>query len=135
LDLHIQAFRLAELVPGDGMPDGSFDSPYDRVDMPTQQVDAFLPRYQPRQSSIRRSGEHRRDGGARGVHRVRYLSHHKQLRALIVPQLATAFKKQFGRDSGDSPVYRTADAKQSSLRSARSTGRCRSRRRDASGAR
>ena len=32
---------------------------------------------------------------------VRYLSHHKQLRALgLIPELAAAFQKQFGRDSG-----------------------------------
>ena len=43
---------------------------------------------------------------------VRYLSHHKQLRALaLIPELAAAFKKQFGRDSGGLiRTYRTEDA-------------------------
>ena len=53
LDLHIQAFRLAEdlscpvMVCMDGF---ILTHAYDRVDVPTQaQVDAFLPPYQPRQ--------------------------------------------------------------------------------------
>src|SRR4029453_18356154 len=43
---------------------------------------------------------------------VRYLSHHKQLRALaLLPELAAAFRKQFGRDSGGLVrTYRTDDA-------------------------
>ena len=43
---------------------------------------------------------------------VRYLSHHKQLRALtLIPQLAAEFEKQFGRDSGGLiRTYRTDDA-------------------------
>jgi pyruvate ferredoxin oxidoreductase alpha subunit len=43
---------------------------------------------------------------------VRYLSHHKQLRALaLIPQLAAAFRARFGRDSGGLlRTYRTADA-------------------------
>src|SRR6266705_2694676 len=53
LDLHIQAFRLAEelscpvMVCMDGF---ILTHAYDRVDVPAQQdVDAFLPRYEPRQ--------------------------------------------------------------------------------------
>jgi pyruvate ferredoxin oxidoreductase alpha subunit len=43
---------------------------------------------------------------------VRYLSHHKQLRALsLIPRLAATFKAQFGRDSGGLVrPYRTDDA-------------------------
>ena len=43
---------------------------------------------------------------------VRYLSHHKQLRALaLIPQLAAEFEKQFGRNSGGLiRTYRTEDA-------------------------
>ena len=43
---------------------------------------------------------------------MRYLSHHKQLRALgLIPQLAAEFNKQFGRDSGGLiRPYRTEDA-------------------------
>jgi len=117
LDLHIQAFRLAEelscpvMVCMDGF---ILTHAYDRVDMPTQQqVDAFLPRYQPRQ--ILDPADPVSIGamvGPEAFTEVRYLSHHKQLRALgLIPQLATAFKKQFGRDSGGLlRCYRTADA-------------------------
>ena len=43
---------------------------------------------------------------------VRYLQHHKQLRAIgLIPQLAAAFNKQFGRNSGGLlRTYRTEDA-------------------------
>jgi pyruvate ferredoxin oxidoreductase alpha subunit len=117
LDLHIQAFRLAEelscpvMVCMDGF---ILTHAYDRVDMPTQQqVDAFLPPYQPRQ--ILDPADPVSIGamvGPEAFTEVRYLSHHKQLRALgLIPQLATAFTKQFGRNSGGLiRCYRTADA-------------------------
>ena len=39
--------------------------------------------------------------GPEAFFEVRYLQHHKQLRALeLIPQLAAEFKQQFGRDSG-----------------------------------
>jgi pyruvate ferredoxin oxidoreductase alpha subunit len=82
--------------------------------MPTQaQVDAFLPPYQPRQ--ILDPADPVSIGamvGPEAFTEVRYLSHHKQLRALgLIPQLATAFEKQFGRNSGGLiRSYRTADA-------------------------
>ena len=74
LDLHIQAFRLAEelscpvMVCMDGF---ILTHAYDRVDVPTQeQVDAFLPPLRAAADARSgRSGEHRRDGRARGVHR------------------------------------------------------------------
>ena len=53
LDLHILAFRLAEelSLPAIVCMDGFIlTHAYERVDMPTQaQVDAYLPRYEPRQ--------------------------------------------------------------------------------------
>ena len=117
LDLHIQAFRLAEelscpvMVCMDGF---ILTHAYDRVDVPTQQdVDAFLPPYEPRQMldpsdpvSIGAMV------GPEAFTEVRYLSHHKQLRALaLLPELAAAFQKQFGRDSGGLiRTYRTDDA-------------------------
>ena len=117
LDLHIQAFRLAEelscpvMVCMDGF---ILTHAYERVDVPTQeQVDAFLPPYEPRQSldpsdpvSIGALV------GPEAFTEVRYLSHHKQLRALgLIPQLAAAFNKQFGRDSGGLiRSYRAEDA-------------------------
>ena len=117
LDLHIQAFRLAEelscpvMVCMDGF---ILTHAYERVDMPTQkQVDALLPRYEPRQ--ILDPADPVSIGalvGPEAFTEVRYLSHHKQLRALgLIPQLAAEFNKQFGRDSGGLiRPYRTEDA-------------------------
>src|SRR6202171_1881633 len=117
LDLHIQAFRLAAglscpvMVCMDGF---ILAYSYARLDTPTQeQVDAFLPPYQPRQ--VLDPADPVSIGamvGPEAFTEVRYLSHHKQLRALgLIPQLATAFNKQFGRNSGGLlRCYRTADA-------------------------
>jgi pyruvate ferredoxin oxidoreductase alpha subunit len=117
LDLHIQAFRLAEelscpvMVCMDGF---ILTHAYDRVDVPTQaQVDAFLPPYVPRQ--ILDPSDPVSIGamvGPEAFTEVRYLSHHKQLRALaLIPHLAAEFKKQFGRDSGGLiRTYRTDGA-------------------------
>jgi pyruvate ferredoxin oxidoreductase alpha subunit len=106
LDLHIQAFRLAEelscpvMVCMDGF---ILTHAYERVDVPTQdQVDAFLPRYEPRQ--ILDPADPVSIGalvGPEAFTEVRYLAHHKQLRALgLIPQLAAEFQKEFGRNSG-----------------------------------
>ena len=117
LDLHIQAFRLAEelscpvMVCMDGF---ILTHAYDRVDIPTQQeVDAFLPRYEPRQ--VLDPADPASIGamvGPEAFMEVRYLSHHKQLRALaLIPQLAAQFRARFGRDSGGLiRTYRTSDA-------------------------
>ncbi len=74
LDLHIQAFRLAEelscpvMVCMDGF---ILTHAYDRVDIPTQaQVDALPAAVRAAAGARpRRSGHDRRDGGPRGVHR------------------------------------------------------------------
>ena len=106
LDLHIQAFRLAEdlscpvMVCMDGF---ILTHAYDRVDVPSQaQVDAFLPPFEPRQ--ILDPREPVSIGamvGPEAFTEVRYLSHHKQLRALgLIPQLADDFETRFGRRSG-----------------------------------
>src|SRR5881392_1172726 len=105
-DLHILAFRLAEeiSIPVMVCVDGFIlTHAYERIDIPTQeQVDAFLPPYEPRQ--ILDPADPVSIGalvGPEAFTEVRYLSHHKQLRALaLIPQLAAAFKKEFGRDSG-----------------------------------
>jgi len=87
---------------------------YDRVDVPSQQdVDAFLPPYEPRQ--MLDPSEPVSIGamvGPEAFTEVRYLQHHKQLRALaLLPELAAAFRTQFGRDSGGLiRTYRTNDA-------------------------
>ena len=116
-DLHIQAFRLAEelscpiMVCVDGF---ILTHAYDRVDIPTQeQVDAYLPPFEPVQ--IMDVDEPVSIGamvGPEAFFEVRYLQHHKQLRALeLIPQLAAEFKHQFGRDSGGLiRSYRCEDA-------------------------
>jgi pyruvate ferredoxin oxidoreductase alpha subunit len=117
LDLHIQAFRLAEelscpvMVCMDGF---ILTHAYERVDVPTQdQVDSFLPPYEPRQ--ILDPADPVSIGalvGPEAFTEVRYLAHHKQLRALgLIPQLAAAFNEKFGRNSGGLiRCYRTEDA-------------------------
>jgi pyruvate ferredoxin oxidoreductase alpha subunit len=117
LDLHIQAFRLAEelscpvMVCMDGF---ILTHAYDRVDMPTQaQVDAFLPPFEPRQ--VLDPAEPVTIGamvGPEAFTEVRYLAHHKQMRALeLIPQLAAEFKHRFQREAGGLlRAYRTEDA-------------------------
>jgi pyruvate ferredoxin oxidoreductase alpha subunit len=117
LDLHIQAFRLAEelscpvMVCMDGF---ILTHAYDRVDIPTQaQVDAYLPPFEPRQ--VLDPADPVTIGamvGPEAFTEVRYLAHHKQLRALaLIPHLSEEFAAQFGRDSGGLiRTYRTEDA-------------------------
>jgi pyruvate ferredoxin oxidoreductase alpha subunit len=117
LDLHIQAFRLAEelscpvMVCVDGF---ILTHAYDRVDIPAQgDVDKYLPSFEPRQ--LLDPAEPVSIGamvGPEAFTEVRYLAHHKQLRALkLIPHLADAFKTRFGRASGGLlKSYRTADA-------------------------
>jgi pyruvate ferredoxin oxidoreductase alpha subunit len=117
LDLHIQAFRIAEelacpvMVCMDGF---ILTHAYERVDVPSQdEVDAFLPPYVPRQ--VLDPAEPVSMGalvGPEAFTEVRYLAHHKQLRALgLIPKLAVEFKQQFGRDSGGLiRTYRIEDA-------------------------
>jgi pyruvate ferredoxin oxidoreductase alpha subunit len=117
LDLHIQAYKLAEelslpvMVCMDGF---ILTHAYERVDVPTQeQVDAFLPPYEPRQ--VLDPGEPVTIGamvGPETFFEVRYLMHAKQMQALdLVPQIAADFKEAFGRDSGGLiRSYRAEDA-------------------------
>jgi pyruvate ferredoxin oxidoreductase alpha subunit len=117
LDLHIQAYRLAEelslpvMVCMDGF---ILTHAYERVDVPTQeQVDAFLPPYEPRQ--VLDPGEPVTIGamvGPEAFFEVRYLMHAKQMQALdVVPQIAADFEQAFGRTSGGLiRTYRADDA-------------------------
>jgi len=117
LDLHIQAFRLAEelslpvMVCMDGF---ILTHAYERVDMPAQaQVDAFLPPFQPRQ--VLDPQEPVSMGamvGPEAFTEVRYLAHVKQMQALdLIPGWAAEFRQAFGRDSGGLVhAYRTGDA-------------------------
>jgi pyruvate ferredoxin oxidoreductase alpha subunit len=117
LDLHIQAFRIAEqlslpvMVCMDGF---ILTHAYERVDMPDQaQVDRYLPPYEPRQ--VLDPSDPVSIGamvGPEAFAEVRYLAHAKQMQALdLMPQLAEEFKQQFGRDSGGLiKPYRLDDA-------------------------
>ena len=117
LDLHIQAFRLAEelslpvMVCMDGF---ILTHAYERVDMPTQeQVDAYLPKYEPRQ--VLDPSDPVSIGamvGPEAFMEVRYLAHAKQMEALkLIPAYAAEFKSVFGRDSGGLVhTYRAEDA-------------------------
>jgi pyruvate ferredoxin oxidoreductase alpha subunit len=117
LDLHIQAFKIAEelslpvMVCMDGF---ILTHAYERVDMPDQaQVDKFLPPYEPRQ--VLDPSDPVTIGamvGPEAFTEVRYLAHAKQMQALdLIPQIAAEFKQVFGRDSGGLiKTYQTEDA-------------------------
>ena len=117
LDLHIQAFRLAEELSTPVMVcmDG-FILPHavERIDIPSQaQVDAFLPPFVPRQVldpdapiSIGAMV------GPEAFMEVKYLAHAKQMAALdLIPEIAADFEQAFGRESGGLiHGYRSEDA-------------------------
>jgi pyruvate ferredoxin oxidoreductase alpha subunit len=117
LDLHIQAFKLAEelsmpvMVCMDGF---ILTHAYERIDMPAQaEVDAFLPPYEPRQ--VLDPAEPVSIGamvGPEAFMEVRYLAHAKQNQALLrIPQIADEFTRRFGRTSGGLVrPYRCEDA-------------------------
>jgi len=117
VDLHIQAFRLAEVL---SMPvmvcmDGFIlTHAYERIDLPDQeQVDRFLPPYEPRQ--VLDPEDPISIGamvGPEAFTEVRYLEHLRQMAALqLIPRIAEEFKGVFGRDSGGLvSSYRADDA-------------------------
>lgn len=117
VDLHIQAFKLAEelscpvMVNVDGF---ILTHAVERVDVPSQeQVDAFLLPFDPVQ--VIDPADPISIGamvGPDAFMEVRYLAHHKQMRALdLIPALAAEFKEVFGRESGGLVrPYRTEDA-------------------------
>jgi len=117
LDLHIQAFRLAEelsmpvMVCMDGF---ILTHAFEAVEIPTQeQVDAFVPPYEPRQ--VLDPHEPVSIGamvGPEAFEEVRYLAHVKQLQALdLIPEIAAEFGGTFGRRSGGLvSTYRSEDA-------------------------
>jgi pyruvate ferredoxin oxidoreductase alpha subunit len=117
VDLHIQAFRLAEelstpvMVCMDGF---ILTHAVERVEMPTQMlVDVFLPPFEPRQ--LLNPDEPVTIGamvGPEAFMEVKYLAHAKQMHALeLIPEIATDFQDAFGRDSGGLiTTYRSRDA-------------------------
>jgi len=117
VDLHIQAFRLAELVSCPVMVcmDGFIlTHAYERVDVPDQEtVDGFLPKFEPVQ--VLDPAEPYSIGamvGPDAFSEVRYLAHQKQLEALEkIPEIAAEFESAFGRASGGLlSRYRSDDA-------------------------
>ncbi|HET9140774.1 transketolase C-terminal domain-containing protein [Actinophytocola sp.] len=117
LDLHIQAFRIAEelslpvMVCMDGFV---LTHAVERIDVPSQeQVDLFLPKYEPRQ--VLDPADPVSIGamvGPEAFTEVRYLAHAKQIQALdLIPEVSAEFAGLFGRDSGGLVrPYRTDDA-------------------------
>jgi pyruvate ferredoxin oxidoreductase alpha subunit len=117
VDLHIQAFRLAEelsmpvMVCVDGF---ILTHAVERIDIPDQaDIDAYLPPYEPVQVldpeapiSIGAMV------GPEAFTEVRFLQHYKQNLALrLIPELAAEFRDRFGRDSGGLlRTYRADDA-------------------------
>jgi pyruvate ferredoxin oxidoreductase alpha subunit len=117
LDLHMQAYKLAEAVslPVMVCMDGFIlTHAYERVDMPSQeQVDAFLPTFEPRQ--VLDPAEPVTIGamvGPEAFSEVKYLAHAKQMQALdMIPEIASEFAGFFGRESGGLVrSYRAEDA-------------------------
>ncbi len=117
VDLHIQAFRLAEqlscpvMVCMDGF---ILTHAYERIDVPSQeQVDAFLPSFEPVQ--VLDPADPYSIGamvGPEAFTEVRYLAHEKQLQALrLIPEIAAEFEGIFGRRMGGLVhPYRSEDA-------------------------
>jgi pyruvate ferredoxin oxidoreductase alpha subunit len=117
LDLHIQAFRIAEelSVPVMVCMDGFLlTHASERADIPEQaQVDAFLPRYDPRQ--VLDPEDPVSIGamvGPEAFTEVRYLAYERMRQALeVIPAVQAEFSAGFGRDSGGLVrPYRTEDA-------------------------
>lgn len=106
VDLHVQAFRLAEALSCPVMVcvDGFIlTHAYERIDVPSQSmVDAYLPPFEPVQ--VLDCEDPVSMGamvGPEAFFEVRYLQHHKQLHALeLIPELAREFEQVFGRTAG-----------------------------------
>lgn len=117
VDMHIQAFKIAEIMslPVMVCMDGFvLTHAVDRVDIPEQQaVDAYLPPYTPRQ--VLDPSDPVTIGamvGPEAFTEVRYLAHAKHISALsCIEKSAQLFKERFGRDSGGLlKTYRCEDA-------------------------
>jgi pyruvate ferredoxin oxidoreductase alpha subunit len=117
VDLHLQAFKLAEelslpvMVCMDGF---ILTHAYEPVDLPSQeQVDSFLPPFEPRQ--LLDPAEPMTIGamvGPEAFAEVKYLMHATQMQALdVIPEIASEFSQAFGRSSGGLVrAYRSSDA-------------------------
>lgn len=117
VDVHIQAFKIAELlsIPVMVCMDGFvLTHAVDRVDIPQQEeVDRFLPPYCPRQIlDPARPVSIGAMVGPEAFTEVRYLAHAKMVSALgCIEAVQDEFKAVFGRDSGGLlHAYRCEDA-------------------------
>ena len=117
VDLHIQAYRLAESlsVPVMVCMDGFvLTHAFEQVDLPTQEeVDAFVPSFVPQQ--MLDPADPVTIGamvGPEAFAEVKYLMHAKQMAALDeIPLIAEEFHAAFGRSSGGLlKPYRVEDA-------------------------
>ena len=117
VDVHIQAFRLAEEVslPVMVCMDGFIlTHAFEQVDLPEQdQVDRYLPAFEPRQ--MLDPADPMTIGamvGPEAFTEVKYLMHAKQIQALdLIPGIAADFTAEFGRESGGLVrSYRADDA-------------------------
>ncbi len=117
MDLHVQAFRIAEEVslPVMVCMDGFIlTHAHERLEVPTaEQVEAFLPPFEPRQ--VLDPADPAAIGamvGPEAFTEVRFLAHARQLQALdLIPRVAAEFAARFGRSSGGLVrPYRTGDA-------------------------
>ncbi len=106
VDLHIQAFRIAEemslpvMVCMDGFV---LTHAFERMDIPTQdEVDAFLPPYVPRQVlDPKNPYSIGAMVGPEAFTEVRWLAHRRMMDAMpVIEKTARAFEEQFGRLSG-----------------------------------
>lgn len=117
VDLHIQAFRIAEeiSIPVMVCMDGFvLTHAFERMDIPTQEeVDAFLPPYEPRQ--VLDPAQPYSIGamvGPEAFTEVRYLAHRRMMDAIpVVERVGKGFAEKFGRASGGLvSSYRMEDA-------------------------
>lgn len=117
VDLHIQAFRIAEeislpvMVCMDGFV---LTHAFERMDIPTQEeVDAFLPPYVPRQVlDPKNPYSIGAMVGPEAFTEVRWLAHRRMMDAMpVIEKTAHDFEEQFGRLSGGLlSSYRMDDA-------------------------
>ena len=115
VDLHVQAFRLAEelscpvMVCVDGLELAQAD---DHITLTQAQVDAYLPPFQPREPAGTGPAFISGSADPETYTEMRYLAHHRQLRALsVIPRLASEFQAKFGRPAGGLlRTYRSEDA-------------------------
>ncbi len=130
--------RRGALAAGDGVHGRLRPHPRLRAARPAraqEQVDAFLPPYEPRQ--VLDPDEPVTIGamvGPGGVHRGRYLAHVKQMQALdLIPELAAELGEALGREHGRAAARLPlrGRARRSWWRSARCSARSRTRRRAA----